>query len=192
MSTRYLTEAAQDPAEIAAFIDLLATEGVSSFLEIGSKFGGSLWRIAQALPAGSRIVAIDLPGNEGGDVAGEASLKACIEALNAAGFRAEVIWGDSTDPKVIARAAALGPFDAVLIDANHSLEFVTRDFANYGALAGIVAFHDISWRRKNEWCGKRIEVPILWAALKVAAAKHQEIRLCPTIKNNGIGVLWRS
>jgi hypothetical protein len=36
-------------------------EGVRSYLEIGAKFGGSLWRAAQALPKGSRIVAVDLP-----------------------------------------------------------------------------------------------------------------------------------
>jgi predicted O-methyltransferase YrrM len=47
---RYLTEAAQDPAEIAAFCALLAREGVASYLEVGAKFGGSLWRAALALP----------------------------------------------------------------------------------------------------------------------------------------------
>ena len=39
----YLTAINQDPTEIAAFVDLLVGEGVGSYLEIGCKFGGSLW-----------------------------------------------------------------------------------------------------------------------------------------------------
>lgn len=191
MSTRYLTDAAQDPAEIAAFCDLLQREGVTSYLEVGSKFGGSLWRAANALPKGSRIVAVDLPGGTKAWKESEASLKACVLALIDAGYDARIIWGNSTDPKVIEQVRALGPFDAALIDADHRLPGVTRDFANYGPMARIVAFHDLAWRRAPEWVGTRIDVPEFWASIKGDYQRTEEIILCPTGKNNGIGVLWR-
>lgn len=188
----YLTAINQDETEITAFVDLLVRENVRSYLEIGSKFGGSLWRVAQALPKGSIIVAVDLPDSEGGHTASRISLVGCIEALRAEGYDAHLIWGDSTDQKTIDQVRDLGPFDAMLIDANHFLEYVVPDFANYGPMSRIVAFHDIAWKRKKEWHGKRIEVPIFWAALKATAARTLEIKHCPTGKNNGIGVLWRN
>lgn len=191
MSTRYLTDAAQDEAEITAFCNLLTKERVTSYLEIGSKFGGSLWRAANALPIGSRIVSVDMPGGTKAWKESEASLKACIAALNAKGYRATVIWGNSTDPKVIEQVRALGPYEAALIDGDHRLPGVTADFANYGPMCGIVAFHDLAWRRAPEWVGTRIDVPQFWASIKGDYERTEEIILCPTGKNNGIGVLWR-
>lgn len=192
MSGRYLTDAAQDPAEIAAFCALLAAEGVGSYLEVGSKFGGSLWRAANALPTGARIVSVDMPGGTKAWKESQASLTACHEALRALGYDTHAVWGDSKDPGVIAQVRALGPFDAALIDADHRLPGVTADFANYGPMARIVAFHDLAWRRAPEWVGTRIDVPEFWASIKGDYARTQEIVLCPTGKNNGIGVLWRS
>lgn len=188
---RYLTDAAQDEQEIAAFCDLLKREGVTSYLEVGSKFGGSLWRAATALPVGSRIVAVDLPGGTKAWKESEASLKACVAELNRLGYDAEIIWGNSTDPKVIEQIAERGPFDACLIDADHRLPGVTADWNNYGPMAKIVAFHDLAWHRAPEWVGTRIDVPQFWASIK-DDFRHEEIIHCPTGKNNGIGVLWRS
>jgi predicted O-methyltransferase YrrM len=51
----------QVEAEIDGLADILVGEGVTSYLEIGSKFGGSLLRVAERLPAGSRIVSVDMP-----------------------------------------------------------------------------------------------------------------------------------
>lgn len=55
------------------------------------------------------------------------------------------IYGDSTDSKVIERVSSQGPYDAVLIDGNHSYEYVKKDFLNYSKLVkdgGIIFFHD--------------------------------------------------
>ncbi len=192
MSQRYLTDAAQDPAEIAAFCALLKRERAGSYLEIGSKYGGSLWLAANALPPGSRIVAVDMPLGTKAWKESSASLTACIAQLMGRGYDARVIWGNSTDPAVIAQVRALGPFDAALIDADHRLPGVTADFANYGPMANIVAFHDLAWRRAPEWVGTRIDVPQFWASIKGDYQRTEEIILCPTGKNNGIGVLWRN
>jgi cephalosporin hydroxylase len=191
MSTRYLTDAAQDPAEITAFCALLVAEGVQSYLEVGSKYGGSLWRGANALPPGSRIVAVDLPGGTKAWTESRKSLTECVAELNRRGYDARVIWGSSFDPDIIEQVRALGPYDAALIDADHRLPGVTQDWNNYGPMAKIVAFHDLTWKRAPEWVGTRIDVPEFWASIKGGFERTEEIILCPTGKNNGIGVLWR-
>lgn len=192
----YLTEAAQDPAEIAAFCDLLQREGVRSYLEVGSKFGGSLWRVANALPKGSRIVAVDLPSGTKAWKASEVSLRACADALKAKGYDVHLIWGDSTKPGVIEAVRKMGPYDAILIDADHRWDQtnpqpngVQADWLNYSPMGRIIAFHDLSWKRAPDWVGTRINVPEFWDSIK-DDYRHEEIRLCPTGKNNGIGVLW--
>lgn len=183
-------EMAQDEAEIGALAEIFVREGVRSFLEIGSKYGGSLWRLGSVLPAGSRIVSVDLPSGTKAWTASRLSLVKCIDDLKALGHDARMIWGNSADASVVAQVAALGPFDAILIDADHRLAGVTKDWQNYGPLGRIVAFHDIAWRRAPEWQGVRIDVPQFWDSIK-AGFRHEEFRLCPTGKNNGIGVLWR-
>lgn len=176
--------ALQAEAEIAAFAALLAREGVKSYLEIGSKFGGSLWRVANALPKGSRIVSLDTNVNG-------PELQDTINRLNGSGYDAWLIPFNSTEPRAIERANMLGPFDALLIDGDHKLPGVTADWNNYGRMASIVAFHDIGWRRDpSNPKAKSIVVPQFWDSIK-GPYRYEEIKLCPTGKNNGIGVLWR-
>jgi predicted O-methyltransferase YrrM len=181
----------QDEQEISAFADIIRRDKVRSFLEIGSKFGGALRIVAAGMPAGSKIVAVDLPRGTRAWPESEAALNATIADLQAAGHDAQVIWGDSTNATVIEQVRRLGPYDAIFIDANHTLPFVSKDWENYGPMGRIVAFHDIAWRRMPEWKeGTRIDVPLLWDRIK-GGFRHEEIKYCPTGKNNGIGVLWR-
>lgn len=176
--------------EIDRFIDILQRENVRSFLEIGSKFGESLKRVALAMPRDSRIVAVDMPGGTRAWRESEKALTNTISELRGKGYDARVIWGDSTAPDVIERVRAIGPYDAIFIDANHTLPYVTKDWGNYGPMGRIVAFHDIAWRRAPEWKGISIDVPEFWDSIK-DNYRHDEIRACPTGKNNGIGVIWR-
>jgi predicted O-methyltransferase YrrM len=192
MTEPYIANMAQDETEITEFAALLAAEGVTSYLEIGSKFGGSLWRVANALPKGSRIVAVDMPGGTKAWDQTRRSLKGCVHRLIELGYDARIIWGDSTDPRIIEQVQAHAPFDACLIDANHTLPYVTKDFANYGAMAKIVAFHDLAWSRGPDYKGTPIHVPEFWASIKDDYERTEEIIRCPTGKNNGIGVLWRA
>jgi predicted O-methyltransferase YrrM len=188
MGTR-MTVMAQVEAEIDGFADILVAEGVRSYLEIGSKFGGSLRRVAQRLPAGSRIVSVDMPNGTKAWRESEKALNAVAADLGSKGCMATIIWGDSTDPAVIEQVRGLGPFDACFLDGNHTRPYVEKDFANYVQMTRIMAFHDISWRRAPEWIGTRIDVPEFWDEVK-KNYRHTEFRMCPTGKNNGIGVLW--
>lgn len=181
----------QDEQEIATLTDLIRQEGCRSYLEIGAKFGGSLARVAAVMPPASRIVAVDLPAGTKMWRHSKPALVSVVEGLRNEGHDAQVIWGDSTKVDVIDRVRALGPFDAILIDANHTRAYLEKDWANYGPMGRIIAFHDIGWRRAPEWVGIRIDVPQFWDEIK-GEYRHEEFKSCPTGKNNGIGVLWRS
>ncbi len=177
-------EAKQHPEEFAAFTTLLQREGVTSYLEIGSKRGGSLWLVAAALPPGSLVVSVDKPNG----TANHEVLRATIAKIWSALLVLPVsIIGDSTDPKIVANVRALAPFDAVFIDGDHSMSGVESDWMNYGCMGRIVAFHDIAWKRKRGETD--IEVPQFWERIK-QGRRYEEITL--DRQNNGIGVLWNS
>lgn len=185
-----MTQMLQVEKEIDGFADIVAESGARSYLEIGSKFGGSLERVARRLPEGSRVVAVDLPNGTRAWSESRVALGGVMSCLNALGHETHMIWGDSTDPKIIEQVRKLGPFDAIFIDANHTMPYVEKDWSNYGPMGKIVAFHDIAWHRAPEWVGTRIDVPQFWDRVK-NDFRHVELKYCETGKNNGIGVLWR-
>lgn len=186
------THMLQDPKEFDQFLTFIKTQKIQSYLEIGCKNGGSLWRIANVLPKGSRVVGVDLPHGDTSFKETENNLRQCVDELRKIGYDAWLFLGDSTDATIIANVAALAPFDLCMIDANHTEPYVRKDWANYGPMAGIVAFHDIGWRPRPEASKKMpIEVPKVWNELKQGFL-HKEIKLCHTGQDNGIGILWRN
>lgn len=180
----------QDEREIAALADLFRREGVRSYLEIGSKFGGSLRRIAEVMPIGSRIVAVDMPNGTKAWSQSSAALQDLIIDLGKKGYEASVMFADSQDLMTVKKASWHAPYDAILIDADHRLPGVTKDWNNYSSMGRMIAFHDIAWRRAPDWVGTRIDVPEFWNSIK-GDYRHEEFKFCPTGKNNGIGVLWK-
>lgn len=179
----------QHSAELDEFVRLLQKEGVRSYLEIGCKFGGSLWKVANALPKGSRIVAVDLPHGDNSFKENQGHLEECARAIKARGYDMHLIIGDSTKKEVVAKVYELGPFDAVFIDANHTLPYIKQDWANYGIISKLVAFHDIGFFRQGGLPPEKkpIEVPQFWNAIK-DKYRHTEIR--HDVCDNGIGILW--
>jgi cephalosporin hydroxylase len=183
----------QQPEEHAAFVQILKDENVLSYCEIGSMYGSSLWRVANSLPVGSRVVSVDYPVDT---PRAEVHLRKCVKELVALGYDAHLIIGDSRDPETISRIAAFGPFDCLFIDGDHTIEGVTADWKNYGSLARIVAFHDIGWNdtwrsAKPERPFKRMGVPELWDSVK-NSYRHIEFKFHPPGNYYGIGVLWRN
>jgi predicted O-methyltransferase YrrM len=176
---RYLANELQNPDECAEFISILKREGVRSYLEIGSKFGGSLWQVAQALPPGSRLVSVDM------EIRPE--LEECAADIRAMGHAVYLISGDSTHSAVVLEVSALGPFDAVLIDGNHAKPYPEQDWENYGE-AGIVAFHDIGKSEILDLKPWRADVPELWNSIK---DKYRHVEIRAPKGGIGFGVLWR-
>ena len=73
--------------------------------------------------------------------------------MNGSNLLANIMWknltliaGDSTAKRTLDIAGKLGSYDLIFIDANHSYEYVKKDFENYIKLlnpGGVVALHDI-------------------------------------------------
>jgi Methyltransferase domain len=192
LDPRFVNWPVQDSAELQALVRFVQEQKICSYLEVGAKYGGSFWHVVNALPKGSLAVAVDLPyGSTFKRPVSEPYLRECISQLRAKGYLAHFIKGDSTSEKVIDDVRQRAPYDLCLIDANHMESFVRSDWANYGPMAKIVAFHDISYDMKRNHVGKifPIEVPKVWDEIKVGY-RHREIRLCKT-KDNGFGILWR-
>lgn len=184
----------QFPGEIDEMIRIFQENNVKSYLEIGCKFGGSLWEVGKSLPKDSLIVGVDKM--KWGEQT-EKLLRAKAD-LKQIGHRVTLIKGDSTDPDVIRSVVQRGPFDACFIDCNHTLPYVTKDWINYGSLCRLVAFHDINWfRTTEEWEREYqlrptvppIEVPIFWNDIKT---QYRHVEIKRDKKDNGIGVLWRT
>lgn len=201
MNEKYETHLLQNINEFADFQRLLRDENVRSYLEIGSKNGGSLFRMAMNLPRQSRIVAVDLPHGDESFKVTLPNLQACGRRLEREGYDVHIVIGDSTDPNIIECVRKLGPFDACFIDGNHTMPFITKDWQNYGPMARIVAFHDIGFLREGGQNPRkmRIDAPEFWRSIK-NEFRHTEILREPVRKDpetglkacdNGIGVIWR-
>lgn len=193
----------QDPAELAWFVKFLADRDVRSFLEVGSRFGQTLWAVGIAMPPGSLLVSIDAPA----DPQGKDALALCAETLRTEfKHRVHLIEGDSRDHKVVGAvrgilgANNLGHFDASFIDADHKIESVVLDWINYGPVSRIIGFHDVGFIYDKTRLAevkphkpiekKRIDVPDLWRVFRdrYPDAVHE----CITRPGKwGIGVLVR-
>ena len=105
--------------EIQGFIDLLVSEGVRSYLEIGCRYGDTWHAVGSALPKGSRIVALDLPGaksgfeHKGGHQDSGDYLELAAEDLRKKGQDAIVIIGNSHQKETVTVIQKLAPFDAI-------------------------------------------------------------------------------
>jgi len=178
----------QDETEINELAQLLQTEGITSYLEIGARYGGSFDTIMRALPVGSFGMAIDLPGGPFGDLKSKPILLAAAERLLRDGYDIDVILNDCQSPLAYRRAYRSGPFGAVTIDADHSYEAVWNDFSRYAGCARIVVIHDIAApEHVRSRDGRTVEVPRFWREIK-RGHRHAEIVAPDSLM--GFGILW--
>jgi len=166
--------------EIQPFIGLLKGHNVKSYLEIGCRHGDTFHAVGLALPKGSLLVAVDLPGarsgkHTSGNRRSERALHRAASDLKRRGQRVMVVIGDSHSAEVIKKVNKYAPFDAVFIDGDHSPDGVRADWRNYGPMTGLVAFHDI-----------QTKVSSLYNELK-AQYKHMEFAF---YDKGGIGIIW--
>lgn len=183
--TRSGIKPSQHPEELAGLIALLQREGVKSYLEIGARQGDTFYEVMTHLPKGSKGVAVDLPNGPWGYDGTRTHLEDCIAALNEQGYECSALFGDSATLAIQTLVHKRGPYDAVLIDADHRYESVKRDFGNYQQR--ITALHDIDgdglvYREQVIGVGR------LWGELE--GDKH-EFSIHDKQRPMGIGVLIR-
>jgi predicted O-methyltransferase YrrM len=139
-------------------------EGAKSILEIGSRYGLTLFDMAHRSKA-KRVVSVDLPGaGDWGNKDSELMLQKVIRQLQEEGTDAHLFLGDSKDPVIIKSVERLGPFDFIFIDGDHTLDGVTADWENYARMGKIIVFHDIIQPKPGE--NQKLEVWKLWSYLK--------------------------
>lgn len=160
-------QASQNEHELSAFIRHLIGNNVKSYLEIGARHGDTFHRVMTALGRDVRGIAVDMPGGLWGKASSVDALHAAINDLSHRGFKdVHVILGDSTHAEIIRQCKNFGPFDAILIDGDHTLEGVTKDWNNYKTMSRIIAFHDIVGVSQSEKThGNAVEVPTLWQSI---------------------------
>lgn len=179
--------ASQEEGELRSLIALLRERGVTRYLEIGARHGDTFHEVMRSLPEGSTGVAVDLPGGLWGKSSSRQSLKSAVADLKRRGYNASVLFGDSQTDATRRLIVGRGPFDAILIDGDHTLAGVTADWRLYGGMAPLVAFHDIvgTGQRENVE-GREVEVPILWEQLRQT---HQTVEFVSPGSLMGIGVV---
>ncbi|MFO7971578.1 MAG: class I SAM-dependent methyltransferase [Desulfobacterales bacterium] len=171
--------------ELQGFIALLKDGNVKSYLEVGCRHGDTFHAVGLALPKGSLLVAVDLPGALWGKKGGgrhpksDKSLYRAASDLEKRGQKAIVIIGDSHDSEVIKSVRKYAPFDAILIDGDHSFNGVRADWRNYGPMGILVAFHDIHAPKDKG------------ASLFNELKQKYEYTEFAYYNKGGIGVVWR-
>ena len=178
----------QRPDEIEPFIEFLNAKRVQSYLEIGARDGDTFHAVISALPKCSRGVALDLPGGLWGRENSRDNLESAVSDLKSRGYDVSIIWGDSKALSICQMVMLRGPYDAILIDGDHTLPGVCADWENYGPMAGIVAFHDIDGENILSRAGDLVEVPSLWRELK---ASHETREFIGRERGMGIGIVLK-
>lgn len=177
----------QDRQELRSFIDLLLERDVRSYCEIGARHGDTFHEVMLHLPAGSFGLAVDMPGGVWGRHGTDKALTRAVRDLRQRGYDVEMVLGDSHAERTQRQVRAFAPFDALFIDADHTLEGVTTDWNAYRDMARIIALHDINGEGQID--KKRnlpIQVHVLWQKLR---EQHEFRELVNPAAKFGIGVV---
>lgn len=181
----------QDEAELTGFLRLLQDRGVRNYLEVGARHGDTAHYIGLGLPAGSKIVAVDLPGALWGKDKSRKHLERAVADLKRQGYKASCLFGDSQTEATKRLIVGRGPYDAALLDGDHTYAGVSKDWQLYRNIAPIIAFHDIVGTGQAEKVhGNPVEVPRLWAEIKDSGLETVEFITPGSLM--GIGVVCNS
>ena len=133
----------QQRSEILELLEIVRAEQSKVVLEIGTKFGGSLYLLARAAPADALLVSIDIPHGY------HVSLGLLYRSFAHGGQRIRLVRADSHDPATLRRVERVlrgRRVDFLHVDGDHAPAGVRADYALYGPLVrrgGLIAFHDL-------------------------------------------------
>ena len=161
-------------------------------LEIGSLYGGTLWKWIQNSERGTRIVSLDkIADNELHKL--EDVMKArrlWATWANRAGVDLVKMTGNSNEYEISKWVKTCAPFDFIFVDGGHDKKTVHTDWNLYFPMlkdGGVIAFHDIAFDLENKFC---IEVGVWWRQMKEAGMFGDDVtEIIRTSGDNGIGVV---
>lgn len=186
--------ASQIPYEIGGLLELMRETECKKYLEVGARHGDTFHWLVSGLGSIEVAIAVDLPGAVWGTRTSEAHLQRAVKDLRDATrvlpLQVECIIGSSQSKEVIGQCRDLGPFDMVLIDADHRYLPVRSDWEVYRRMSRYVAFHDIVGEGQATHDARRlpVEVPRLWKELRTEYAPHYWELIAPQ-SGMGIGVI---
>jgi hypothetical protein len=136
ISTRN-SQLVQERCELEPIFDL--AKDCSSYLEVGTAEGNTLFAMSKALRPFSTIAYVDLC-----EPKTEKYRNEVIDIIKHDKHSLHEISGNSHDRDVIREASYFAPYDMVFIDAGHLYEDALADAFAYGQLARkYIVFHDI-------------------------------------------------
>jgi predicted O-methyltransferase YrrM len=181
----------QDEGELTGFLRLLQDRGVRRYLEVGARHGDTFHYLMTGLTVGSVGVAVDLPGALWGTDKSRRHLERAVADLKRQGYKASCLFGNSQTEATKRLIVGRGPYDAALLDGDHTYAGVSKDWQLYRNIAPIIAFHDIVGTGQAEKVhGNPVEVPRLWAEIKDSGLETVEF-ITPGSRM-GIGVVCNS
>jgi predicted O-methyltransferase YrrM len=181
----------QDERELSDLLERVREIGPRRILEIGSLYGGTLWRWMHEFP-GALVVSLDLVAVDVPEHPYERILEARAywESWAAeTGCELAFYVAPSASPTAIEKVSQHAPFDFIFVDGGHRYHQVEADFRNYWPMlrpGGIMAFHDCAC-----WEGHpSIDVGAWWRDLERTGVYAQElISYIPDWW--GIGVIYK-
>lgn len=157
----------QKVAEFAPLLALLGRQSPSTVVEIGTARGGSFYAFCQVAAPSATLISVDIPGGLFGGGYGPNAVPV-LRSYGLPGQSLHFIAADSQSASTrdeVANLAGKGSIDFLMIDGDHRLNGVRRDFELYSplvAIGGLVAFHDILPHPEQV----DVEVDVLWRELR--------------------------
>ena len=178
----------QRRSEFLEYARIVAAQGPSTALEIGSFRGGTLFVLTRLATDRATVISLDLPMSLFGRVCRWVQIP-MFQRFTRNGQTLHLLRADSHRRDTLSRVAKLlngRRLDLLFIDGDHTYAGVRADFEMYAPMVrpgGIVAFHDIAPQPPPS------EVVRLWQEIK-PRYRHREILHSTARDAMGIGVLW--
>lgn len=176
--------------EFEHFLKEVHEENPSIIVEIGTKFGGSMYAFGRHLNP-DKLISIDLPEAEGGPT--KRKTRFLHRALN--NTETVSVRGNSQSTVLrdeVERLLEGKMIDFLYIDGDHSYEGVKTDYDLYSPLVakgGIIGFDDLQTHQRDGLDEKTQGVHLLWDELKTKYATTEII--AQSGRDKGMGLLYK-
>jgi predicted O-methyltransferase YrrM len=185
----------QDSAELEWFVRLTQKLNVQRYLEIGSRWGDSLYAVMMNRTGQSPVKAFAGVIDISESPEKHKRLVETLDEIEKTGVTVAHFSGSSRNPAALVFAQEQAPYDLIFIDGDHTYEGAMADWYTYHQHAPVIVFHDIA--APDTWVsdGKLNGVQKFWRELTAKDTcshgfKKVEEFVTPG-SNMGYGVIYR-